>query len=352
MPNTNENLFLRDFWYLALPARKLRAGRMVPKTILGEPVLLLRGTDGRATALRDICPHRGMPLRYGSFDGRAVTCCYHGWSFDQDGRCTGVPSLLPDEAAEAARITARTYPCRELQGNIWVFIPERRRRDGEALPDPPRMPGFGDTDSAQVDCSVVYPLDADDAAYTLMDPAHTAYVHTWWWWKKSRTQLKEKAKEFEPAPLGWRMKRHAAPKSNRVYRLFGNDVSTEISYRLPGMRIESIEGERHRAVSLLLITPLNESETEVHQCLWWTLGGLDPLRPVFRRLVHGFLDQDRKAALLQREGLAHDPALMLLGGVDTQAKWFFSLKKEWQQAALQGRAPQNPIQPTTLRWRS
>jgi phenylpropionate dioxygenase-like ring-hydroxylating dioxygenase large terminal subunit len=352
MTEPDSTLFLRDFWYLALPARKLRAGQMVAKTILGEPILLMRGADRRVTALRDICPHRGMPLHHGRFDGRCVTCCYHGWSFDLDGRCALVPSLLPDEAAEAARITVRNYPCRELQGNIWVFVPERRRGSEAPLPDPPRMPGFPDDAGAQVDCSIVYPLDADDAAYTLMDPAHTAYVHTWWWWKKGRTQLKEKSKTFEPAPLGWRMKRHTAPKNNRVYRLFGNNVTTEISYQLPGMRIESIEGDRHRAVSLLLITPLNETETEVHQCLWWTLGWLDPVRPVFRRLVHGFLDQDRKAALLQREGLAHDPALMLLGGVDAQAKWFFALKKEWQQAAAQGREPRNPIQPATLRWRS
>jgi phenylpropionate dioxygenase-like ring-hydroxylating dioxygenase large terminal subunit len=232
-----------------------------------------------------------------------------------------------------------------------VFVPSRHRRAEEALPAVPTMPGVGER-TAQISCSLVYPLDADHAAYTLMDPAHTAYVHTWWWWKQGRVHLREKTKEFEPSELGWKMKRHPAPASNRVYRLLGRNVSTEISYRLPGMRIEWIEGERHHAVSLLTITPLTATSTEVHQCLYWTLDWLDPLLPLFRYLVHGFLDQDRKAALLQSEGLAFDPSLMLLGDADAQGRWFFALKKEWQQATEERRPFRNPIEPTTLRWRT
>ncbi len=350
--NGDGSLYLRDFWYLAFPARAWAPGETIAKTILGEPILFLRASDGAPYAIRDLCPHRGMPLRHGSFDGRRLECCYHGWTFHPDGRCAGVPQLPPEQEEEAKRISVRRYPCQQVQGNVWVFMGSQRHREGEALPEVPRMPGFADGDAPQVDCSLAYPLDADHAAFTLMDPAHTAYVHTWWWWKKERVQLREKVKEFAPSELGWCMKRHPAPAGNRVYRLFGENVTTEIVYRLPGMRIESFEGDKHRAVSLLTITPRNAEETEVHQCLWWTVGWLGPLRPVFRKLVHGFLDQDRVMALRQKEGLALDPALMLLGDVDAQAKWFFALKKEWQQATRENRPFRNPIEPTTLRWRS
>src|SRR6476620_11230350 len=49
---------VRGLWYVALLGADLRAGRMVHKTLLGEPVLIGRGRDGRVFALRDICPHR------------------------------------------------------------------------------------------------------------------------------------------------------------------------------------------------------------------------------------------------------------------------------------------------------
>lgn len=345
------SLFLYDFWYLAFASEKVKPGGMLGKTILDEPILFLRTPEGTLTAVRDLCPHRGMPLHHGHFDGKCVECCYHGWMFHPDGRCAKVPSLPEDKSADATRIRLRSYPVRELQGNAWVFIPSRHRRPEDPLPEPPTMPGVGDK-APQIMCSLVYPLDADHAAYTLMDPAHTAYVHTWWWWKQNRVELKEKTKEFEPSELGWKMKRHTAPASNRVYKLMGNQVTTEISYRLPGMRIEAIQGDKHNAVSLLITTPLTAKETEVHQCLYWTLDWLSPLRPVFRYLVHGFLDQDRAAAVLQGEGLAFDPSFMLLGDADAQARWFFALKKEWQQATEERREFRNPVEAATLRWRT
>ena len=54
--------FLRNLWYRAAHARDLRPGRMTRRILLGEPVLLGRTKDGQAFALRDICPHRGVPL--------------------------------------------------------------------------------------------------------------------------------------------------------------------------------------------------------------------------------------------------------------------------------------------------
>ena len=85
---------LREMWYFALPGAALRRGRMVAKTLLGEPLLFCRGSDGAVFALRDICPHRGIPLSFGRFDGSEVESCYHGWRFDGGGRCTAIPSLV------------------------------------------------------------------------------------------------------------------------------------------------------------------------------------------------------------------------------------------------------------------
>ena len=59
---------------------------MLAKTLLGEPILIGRDAAGAPFALRDLCPHRGVPLSCGSFDGKEVECCYHGWRFATDGR--------------------------------------------------------------------------------------------------------------------------------------------------------------------------------------------------------------------------------------------------------------------------
>lgn len=341
---------LRNFWYLALPSRKLKKGRMKPMTLLGDPIVLGRKNDGGIFALRDICPHRGMPLHHGSFDGCDITCCYHGWQFGGDGQCNRVPSLLAPQDAYGDRIKVRTYPAREVQGNIWVFVGDRNPT-GEMISEVPIMEGMGDV-PAQVHCSLRYPLGADDATYTLMDPSHVAYVHSSVFVKRGAEALRDKKKDFVPGRLGWQMSRHPVPKENHIYRLFGNNTTTEITYELPGRRIESIRGDKHRAVSILTVTPLTEHETEVHQALYWTMDWLKPFTGIFKFFIHRFLDQDRHYALLQRDGLRFNPVSMLLGDGDAQIQWFLRLKQEWLLAEMENRPFVNPLKPQTLKFRS
>ena len=127
MSSALESEILRDVWYLALPGRELRRGQILGKMLLGQSVLLGRDASGEVFAMRDICPHRGIPLSHGRFDGREIECCYHGWRFNCAGACTHIPSLLPTQKFDLDRVLVHRFPCREVQGNVWVFMPE----DGE-----------------------------------------------------------------------------------------------------------------------------------------------------------------------------------------------------------------------------
>ena len=65
-----------------------------------------------------------------------------------------------------------------------------------------------------------------------------------------------------------------------------------------------------------------------------------------------FLEQDLDMVIKQQEGLAHGPTLTLVDDADTQAKWFFRLKRAWLRAAEEGAAFENPLKEKTLHWRS
>ena len=112
---------IRDAWYYALPGSQLKPGEMLAKTILGGPVLLARDSEGQAFALVDICPHRGIPLRFGTFDGREVECCYHGWRFNAQGTCTAMPSVLDKQLPDLTKVCVKSYPVEEVQGGIWIL---------------------------------------------------------------------------------------------------------------------------------------------------------------------------------------------------------------------------------------
>jgi phenylpropionate dioxygenase-like ring-hydroxylating dioxygenase large terminal subunit len=341
--------YLTNFWYAAMPAHKLKPGKMSGLTLLGGPVVVGRRKDGSLFALHDVCPHRAMPLHHGHMQPEGIECCYHGWTFDYDnGRCVFIPALPENDQTEVEKIRVRSYPCRESQGLIWVYFGTKP----DTEPDPvPQLPGFEGA-TPKVTVTQAFPCNAVWAVIGLMDPAHGGYVHTSWWWRTGKRVLREKKKQYEPSELGFKLARYPLKSSARPYKVLGSDVSTEIRFQLPGVRFEVVEGSKHRAGGLTTITPIDENNCTVNQCLFWTVPGLDIFRPLAHLLVHQFLGQDRTAAIKQQDGLKFGTKMMFLGDADQEAKWYFALKREWLEAERENRPFRNPVQPKMLHWRS
>ena len=342
---------LPDFWYVALAGRALAQGKTVSVTLLDQAILLGRRRDGAVFAYADRCPHRGMPLRFGKCDGDTLRCSYHGWRFrTDDGRCVEIPALSEADTFDPTRVRLRAFPCREVQGNIWVFTGDAS--DAATLPAIPTVPGFGDV-APQIRASLRFAGTADLATIGFFDPGHPAFVHTSSWWKaKPSTSLRAKEKAFEPEALGFRMKRHRLVQGANPYRILGRNVSIEVSIQLPGLRVEHIEGERHSACVLATSTPITASTTDVHYCIYWSMGWLAPLRPFARWMARDFLRQDFEVAARLDAAKAPFPPSMFVGDADAQIRWFLRLKKEYQASRAEQRPFVNPLREQVLRWRS
>lgn len=345
--------FLRDIWYFALPSDALAIGRLEARTLLDEPVVFGRRADGTAFALRDICPHRGIPLSDGRMAGDEVECCYHGWRFDSAGACTCIPSLVDGQEMALSRIRVRDYPVSESAGCIWIFMARDVERGGltgradpppaPSLPEVARRPGLVER--------MDFPCHVDHAVVGLMDPAHGPFVHKSWWWRSTKS-IHAKEKRFGPSELGFSMLRHAPSSNSAAYKLLGGEMTTEISFRLPGIRVEHVIAGRNALVGLTAVTPVTKETTVINHLVYWTMPWLSVLKPVLRPFARKFLRQDRDIVAKQQRGLRHDPTLMLINDADVQAKWYFRLKKAYA-LSVDGAAPfENPVRETTLRWRS
>src|SRR5690349_13162444 len=105
-----DSLMLTGFWYRALPSEKVKQGQLHKTMLLETPLVIGRERSGKPFALRDTCPHRGMPLSCGRFDGALLECGYHGWTFDAlSGQCKQIPSLTSDQNLKIDRIYAGNY---------------------------------------------------------------------------------------------------------------------------------------------------------------------------------------------------------------------------------------------------
>lgn len=348
--------WLTDSWYLAAPSATLRPGEQARHLILGQPIVVGRTAGGEPFALRDICPHRLVPLSAGrqvKTDGEAtLECPYHGWRFGTDGVCRHMPSLTDDSPYEPNKVKVRRYPVHEANGAIYIFISDNPRFDG--TPDVP-VPDFGPLpDKPKFVITDTFNAHMDDAVVGLMDPAHVPFVHNQWWWRPPSVGLKLKEKPFIPADRGWAIDRHRPSSNSKLYKwVFGGNVETEIVFQLPGFRWEIISNDSARLLTLTCLTPEAPKKTKITQFTWWTGAPLLNLAiPIAKPMARKFLGQDGHMVDLQNMGMAHQKAMMWIDDIDVQAKWYQMLKKEWAGSRADDRAFENKIKPTILRWRS
>jgi phenylpropionate dioxygenase-like ring-hydroxylating dioxygenase large terminal subunit len=341
-------------WYPALRAASLKRGGTAVTTLLGIPLLVGRKNDGKLFAMRDLCPHRGIPLSAGWFDGETVQCKYHGWRFEPcSGRCEEIPSLTSFDNLEPTKIYANTFPVAERDGYAWVYVPEAgagRVLDEGSLPPVPELPKFTERyRSAHLTAEL--PCNVDHGIIGLMDPAHGPFVHRAWWWR-SAGSIHEKTKKFEPIEEGFRMSAHAPSSNSAPYKLLGKPVTT-IDFVLPNRRYETIvadrNGKRRWFSSLTTVTPVTATTCRIDVYSAWNVAYWVPfVTPIAKYFGRQFVAQDQQTMVEQARGLRSNPGLMLIDDADKPAKWYFALK----QRRLKGEG-EHPLQePVELHWRS
>jgi phenylpropionate dioxygenase-like ring-hydroxylating dioxygenase large terminal subunit len=349
---------LWGFWYPALRGEQVRGRKLVRAMLLDVPLVLGRDFAGKPFALRDVCPHRAFPLSFGQFDGKSVECAYHGWRFEaHTGQCQEIPSLTPDSKLKCERIYAGSFPCEERGGYLWCFMNNPEGRQLEAPPPPaPELPTFSKNYQvahlwADLPCGV------DQAIIGLMDPAHGPFVHQAWWWR-SRHSIREKQKQFEPIPNGFRMSPHAPSANSAPYKILklltGEPATTMIDFVLPNQRFEQIRAGRYWLSSRTTVTPIRSDFCRLDFCAAWNIL---TWFPIVSFIIHvfgpRFIRQDTEVIEKQALGLKYEDRMMLVDDADRQARWYFELKAAYLESRRSGAPMNNPLEaPVTLRWRS
>jgi phenylpropionate dioxygenase-like ring-hydroxylating dioxygenase large terminal subunit len=164
-------MFLKNCWYMAAWDYELNDGKLLPRMLLGERVLLYRGESGTVAALNDRCPHRGALLSDGRLEGDSVRCMYHGIKFERSGKCLEIPGqeMIPP------KVRVRGYPTVESDHIIWIWMGDPAKADPALVPS---LPYLSDPAWKGIPAYLHY-----DASYLLIvdnlsDFSHLAFVHT------------------------------------------------------------------------------------------------------------------------------------------------------------------------------
>lgn len=88
---------------------------------LGVPIVVIRGKDRQVRAFLNICTHRGARLvREDHGKAMRMSCRFHGWTFDNQGRCVGIPEEDMFCGGIEDRKNLIQFPCEERHGLVFI----------------------------------------------------------------------------------------------------------------------------------------------------------------------------------------------------------------------------------------
>ena len=88
-----ERIFGRTWQLVARADELARPGDFVPATIVDEPIVIARGTDGVLRGFYNVCRHRAGQVALTRGNRKSLQCRYHGWTYGLDGRLRACPEM-------------------------------------------------------------------------------------------------------------------------------------------------------------------------------------------------------------------------------------------------------------------
>jgi phenylpropionate dioxygenase-like ring-hydroxylating dioxygenase large terminal subunit len=246
-------------WYVACASAELD-DRPIARTLLGTPVVLFRGREGKPAALLDRCAHRNLPLSLGRVIDCRIECMYHGWQYGPDGRCAKIPGLCGDVDREGRSVPR--FASTEQDGFVWVYAAPDVEPEGR----PFALASLGsDAVTVRRIVEVEAPLHA--TLENALDVPHTAFLHRGLF-RGGREPRRIKARvsrtpegvqaEYvgEPRPEGWAAK---------ILSPSGGVVTHFDRFILPSIaQVEYHLGDEAHFKVDSICTPLEEFRTRIY----------------------------------------------------------------------------------------
>lgn len=117
-----QHLFTDD-WICVGRADEIPApGNFMAYDLIGEPIAIIRDTEGVIRALSNVCRHRGVPILSGIGSTRRIICPYHAWTYALSGELIGAPEMDQHEAFDKSDCSLPEFPCEIWQGFIFISL--------------------------------------------------------------------------------------------------------------------------------------------------------------------------------------------------------------------------------------
>ena len=120
LPLEIERVFLSGWVCVGRSDEVAEPGAYHALEMFGEPLIVVRGTDGGVSVLSNVCRHRGSRLLDGRGRTKRLVCPYHRWSYALDGTLLAAPLVDTSAGFDRAGCRLPSFPVAEWMG--WLFV--------------------------------------------------------------------------------------------------------------------------------------------------------------------------------------------------------------------------------------
>ena len=128
-----------NHWYAVEFESTLPARGVFETSFWGRSIAIFRGVDGLVRAVENRCAHRQVKLSLGEVNDCCITCAYHGWTYDGEGKLVSIPHELFGRTLPDVKIAA--FPVRLRYGLIWIFPGNPALAESTNMPEIPELEG-------------------------------------------------------------------------------------------------------------------------------------------------------------------------------------------------------------------
>ena len=87
------SIFRSEWICIGRTAEMPQPGDYLCRDIIDAPVFAIRQKDGSIKAFANVCRHRSACLLSGAGHVSRISCPYHSWTYETDGRLIGAPFM-------------------------------------------------------------------------------------------------------------------------------------------------------------------------------------------------------------------------------------------------------------------
>jgi 5,5'-dehydrodivanillate O-demethylase len=167
---------LRRYWMPIGAVTEFDRVSVKPIRLLGEDLVLYKDLQGTYGLIDRQCGHRRADLSYGFVEACGLRCNYHGWLFNETGRCVEQPydDVAAPEARFKDKVEIQSYPVALRAGLIWAYL------GPEPAPLVPNWEPFTWKNGFRQIVFAEVPCNWFQCQENSIDPVHFEWMHMNW----------------------------------------------------------------------------------------------------------------------------------------------------------------------------